>query len=109
MFDVRYAGFWGYYYNTQYNGETPGWYDVDEDFYGVNSYYFYKADRVRNQVNATVTKFASGFDMPLESGPPWASFHQLSLMPLAQRDGDRSTAEGNRERRSYLRTRWGPE
>jgi hypothetical protein len=34
---------------------------VDEDFYGVNSYYFYKADRVRNQANASVTKFASGF------------------------------------------------
>ena len=61
VFDIRYAGFWGYYYNTQYNAETPGWYDVDEDFYGVNSYYFYKADRVRNQVNATLTKFASGF------------------------------------------------
>ncbi len=27
----------------------------------MNSYYFYNADRVRNQVNASVTKFASGF------------------------------------------------
>src|SRR5262249_19737875 len=26
-----------------------------------NSYYFYRADRTRNQVNATVTKFASGY------------------------------------------------
>ena len=62
VFDVRYAGFWGYYYLLPYNGDdTPGWYDVDEDFYAVNWYYFYKADRVRNQLNASMTKFASGF------------------------------------------------
>ena len=62
VFDVRYAGFWGYYYLLPYNGDdTPGWYDVDVDFYAVNSYYFYKADRTRNQVNASMTKFASGF------------------------------------------------
>src|SRR5262249_6872132 len=41
VLDVRYAGFWGYYDLIPYNGNTPGWYDVDEDFYGVNSYYFY--------------------------------------------------------------------
>lgn len=61
VFDVRYAGFWGYYYLKPYNGNTPGWYDVDEDFYGVNSYYYYNADRVRHQVNASVTKYASGY------------------------------------------------
>jgi hypothetical protein len=62
VFDVKYSGFWGYYYLLPYNGDdTPGWYDVEEDFYAVNSYYFYKADRVRNQANASVTKFASGF------------------------------------------------
>ena len=50
VFDVRYAGFWGYYYLQPYNGDdTPGWYDVEEDFYAVNWYYFYKADRTRNQ------------------------------------------------------------
>ena len=27
----------------------------------MNSYYFYKADRVRHQANASLTKFASGF------------------------------------------------
>ncbi len=27
----------------------------------MNSYYFYNADRVRHQANATVTKFASGY------------------------------------------------
>ena len=62
VFDAKYSGFWGYYYLTPYNGDdTPGWYDVDEDFYAVNSYYFYKADRFRHQANASVTKFASGF------------------------------------------------
>lgn len=62
VFDVKYSGFWGYYYLSPYNGDnTPGWYDVDEDFYSVNSYYFYNADRVRHQANASVTQFASGF------------------------------------------------
>jgi hypothetical protein len=62
VFDVKYSGFWGYYYLSPYNGDdTPGWYDVDEDFYAVNSYYFYNADRLRHQANASLTKFASGF------------------------------------------------
>lgn len=62
VFDVKYSGFWGYYYLSPYNGDdTPGWYDIDEDFYAVNSYYFYNADRFRHQANASVTKFASGF------------------------------------------------
>ena len=62
VFDVKYSGYWGYYYLTPYNGlDTPGWYDVDELFYSKNSYYYYNADRVRHQANASLTKFASGF------------------------------------------------
>ncbi len=61
VLDVKYSGFWGYYYNTPYNGDTPGWFDVDLNFFSVNSYYFYKADRTRHQANASVTKYASGF------------------------------------------------
>ncbi len=62
VLDAKYSGFWGYYYLSPYNGDdTPGWYDVDEDFYAVNSYYFYNADRLRHQANASVTKFASGY------------------------------------------------
>jgi hypothetical protein len=62
VFDVKYSGFWGYYYLSPYNGDnTPGWYDVTEDFYSMNSYYFYNADRVRHHANASLTKFASGF------------------------------------------------
>ena len=45
-----------------YNGrDTMGWFDFDADFYSVNSYYWLRSDRARQQVNATVTKFASGF------------------------------------------------
>ena len=62
VFDVKYSGFWGYYYLSPYNGDdTMGWYDVSTDFYSVNSYYFYNADRVRHQANASLTKFASGY------------------------------------------------
>ncbi|MGE3276282.1 MAG: TonB-dependent receptor [Vicinamibacterales bacterium] len=62
VFDVKYSGFWGYYYLTPYGGDnTPGWYDVSEDFYSVNSYYYYNADRRRSQANAAVTHYASGF------------------------------------------------
>lgn len=62
VFDVKYSGFWGYYYLSPYNGDdTMGWYDVTTDFYSVNSYYFYNADRVRHQANTSLTKFASGY------------------------------------------------
>ena len=62
VFDVKYSGFWGYYYLSPYNGDdTPGWYDITEDFYAVNSYYYYNADRVRHQANASLTKYATGF------------------------------------------------
>jgi hypothetical protein len=62
VFDVKYSGYWGYYYLDPYNGyDTMGWYDPALDFYSVNSYYFYYADRTRHQANASLTKFASGF------------------------------------------------
>ena len=62
VFDVKYSGFWGYYYLTPYGPmDQPGFYDVDADYWYNNSYYFYKADRVRNQANGSLTKYASGF------------------------------------------------
>jgi hypothetical protein len=62
VFDVKYSGYWGYYYLDPYNGyDTMGWYDTATDFYSVNSYYFYYADRLRHQANTSLTKFASGF------------------------------------------------
>ncbi|MBA3948656.1 MAG: TonB-dependent receptor [Acidobacteria bacterium] len=62
VFDVKYSGFWGYYYLSPYNGDdTMGWVDFDENVFAVNSYYYYNADRTRNQANASVSQFASGF------------------------------------------------
>ena len=62
VFDVRYSGYSGYYAREPYNGrDLMGWIDFDTDFYSVNSYYYLRADRVRHQANASVTKYASGF------------------------------------------------
>jgi len=62
VFDVKYSGFWGYYYLSPYNGDdVMGWKDFDENVFAVNSYYYYNADRTRNQANASITQFASGF------------------------------------------------
>jgi hypothetical protein len=62
VFDIKYSGFWGYYYLSPYNGDdVMGWFDVDENVFAVNSYYYYNADRTRNQANASITQFASGF------------------------------------------------
>jgi Carboxypeptidase regulatory-like domain/TonB dependent receptor len=61
VLDAKYSGFWGYYYLKPYNGDTPGWFDTDLNFYSVNSYYFYNADRTRHQANVSVTKYASNF------------------------------------------------
>lgn len=61
MLDLKYSGLRGSRDLVPYNGQAPGWYDVAEDFNGVNAPYFYNADRTRHQANAAVTKFASGF------------------------------------------------
>ncbi len=49
-FDITYSGFRGSFKLTPYNGDIPGWYDADEDYYAVNAFYHYQADRVRHQV-----------------------------------------------------------
>lgn len=62
VFDIKYSGFWGYYYLSPYGGDdVMGWKDFEENVYAVNSYYYYNADRTRNQANASITQFASGF------------------------------------------------
>jgi outer membrane receptor protein involved in Fe transport len=84
VFDVKYSGFWGYYYLKPYAGyDVPGWYDVAEDFYAVNSYYYYNADRVRHQANASLTKYSTGF----------AGEHNLKF--------------GMEFERSYVKSEWG--
>lgn len=62
VFDVKYSGFNGYYALDPYKGvNTAGWYDVTDNFYSKNSYYFYSADRERHQVNAALTTYSSRF------------------------------------------------
>jgi hypothetical protein len=62
VFDVKYSGYDGYYAREPYNGrDLMGWWDIGTDFYSVNSYYYLRADRTRHQMNASVTKYASGF------------------------------------------------
>ncbi len=62
VFDIKYSGFWGYYYLSPYAGDDlMGWKDFEENIFAVNSYYYYNADRTRNQANASITQFASGF------------------------------------------------
>jgi hypothetical protein len=58
--DVAYSGFLGSFKLTPYNGDNPGWYDADEDYYAVNAFYHYKADRVRNQVAARFSRVMRG-------------------------------------------------
>jgi hypothetical protein len=56
------------------------WFDIDEDITAVNGSYFYNADRTRNQANASVTKFASGFagDHSLKFGVEIERAHVVS-------------------------------
>jgi hypothetical protein len=56
VLDVRYSGFHGTFKLTPYNGDVPGWYDADEDYYAVNAFYHYKADRDRNEIAASLAK-----------------------------------------------------
>jgi len=56
VLDVHYSGFRGSFTLTPYNGDVPGWYDADEDYYGVNAFYHYDADRNRNEVAGHYTK-----------------------------------------------------
>ena len=54
--NVAYSGFRGSFKLTPYNGDIPGWYDADEDYYAVNAFYRYKADRIRNRVLGSLTR-----------------------------------------------------
>jgi len=57
ILDIRYSGFHGTFKLTPYNGDTPGWYDTDEDYYAVNAFYHYEARRDRNEIAARLGKF----------------------------------------------------
>jgi len=62
VFDVRLTGYWGYYYLDPQNGyDVAGHYDFLTGLYSVNSYYYFKADRTRNQLVSSITHHASDF------------------------------------------------
>lgn len=66
--EVTYGGFRGSFKLSPYNGDIPGWYDADEDYYAVNAFYHYKADRVRNQAAASLTRLMSDGAHTLKGG-----------------------------------------
>ncbi|HEV7519421.1 MAG TPA: TonB-dependent receptor [Thermoanaerobaculia bacterium] len=56
------AGFNGFYYLDPQNGfNIPGRLNADSGKYSVNSYYFFKANRTRNQLNGSLSHYASNF------------------------------------------------
>jgi hypothetical protein len=62
FFDVKAAYFWGYYYLTPNTGGEAAHYDLDNNsFHSGGSGYFFKADRTRLQVNASLTHYAEDF------------------------------------------------
>jgi len=62
VFDVRLTGYWGYYYLDPQNGyDIPGHYDFLTGLYSQNAYYYFKADRTRNQLVSSITHHASDF------------------------------------------------
>jgi outer membrane receptor for ferrienterochelin and colicin len=58
--EVKYSGWWGYYYLDP-KVLTPISYDVTTDAYSGGAWFYYYADRKRNQVNASISHFAEGF------------------------------------------------
>ena len=68
VLEVAYSGFAGSFKLTPYNGDVPGWYDADEDYYAVNAFYHYKADRGRNQAAARFSRLIRGGKDTLKAG-----------------------------------------
>jgi hypothetical protein len=58
--EVKYSGWWGYYYLDPALNE-PGHLDGTTGAYSGGGYYYYYADRGRNQVNASISHYAEGF------------------------------------------------
>jgi hypothetical protein len=58
--EVKYSGWWGYYYlDPKLN--SPGFLDGSTGAWSGGGYYFYYADRKRNQVNASISHYAEAF------------------------------------------------
>src|SRR6202035_4602144 len=62
IFNLAFAGYSGYYYlNPQSGPNIPGHLDAQTGLYSQNSIYFFKANRDRDQLNASVSHYASNF------------------------------------------------
>jgi hypothetical protein len=69
IFNAMLQGYTGYYYlNPERGYDIPGRYNADLDndgdgdaFYSDNSYYFYLADRDRNNINSSITHHTTNF------------------------------------------------
>ncbi|MEO8275865.1 MAG: TonB-dependent receptor [Thermoanaerobaculia bacterium] len=62
ILNISYGGYDGYYYLDPQNGyDTAGHLDFNTGLYSANSYYYYLADRQRNQVVASISHFADNF------------------------------------------------
>ncbi|HYH47752.1 MAG TPA: TonB-dependent receptor [Thermoanaerobaculia bacterium] len=62
ILNVAFAGYDGYYYLDPAQGyDIAGRLDATTGTYNTNSYYFFLADRTRNQLNASVSHYASDF------------------------------------------------
>ena len=60
IFDMTFQGYTGYYYLDPASGYgLAGHLDAITGDYSQNSYYYYKADRGRNQLNASISKHLS--------------------------------------------------
>ncbi len=58
--EVKYSGWWGYYYLDPAL-DKPAHYDASTGAYSGGGLYYYYADRGRQQVNASVSHFAEAF------------------------------------------------
>lgn len=62
ILSLAYGGYTGYYYLDPNEGyDIPGHFDGATGLYSQNSYYFYLADRDRQQANASVSHHAADF------------------------------------------------
>ncbi|MEZ5313706.1 MAG: hypothetical protein R2862_08685 [Thermoanaerobaculia bacterium] len=62
IFNLAYGGYDGYYYLDPQNGyDIAGRYDGLTGLYNTNAYYYYLADRSRNQVVASISHYSDDF------------------------------------------------
>jgi hypothetical protein len=58
--EVKYSGWWGYYYLDP-RKNSPASYDITTEAWSGGGLYYYYADRGRHQVNASISHYAEAF------------------------------------------------